>query len=71
MAGLRHEMFHYTREQVRGHLADALALVAELDPPDALRALAFDKAVNLLATKQIVVEQVQPGLPNMAIPRGL
>ena len=71
MAGLRHEMFHYTSEQVRDHLADALALVDELQPPNDLRALAFDKAVNLLSTKQTVIEQVAPGIPNMAIPRGL
>jgi hypothetical protein len=50
---------HNTPEQVRGYLDDALAIVAELEPPGDLRALAFGKAIDLLAAKQIVFEQPQ------------
>lgn len=71
MEGVRRELFHYTREQVRDHLRDALAIVEEIAPPDDLRAVAFEKAVNLLATKNIAVEAVGVAVPKMAIPRGL
>jgi hypothetical protein len=70
MHGIRHELPHNTPEQVREYLSAALEIVAELDPPTDLRVTAFDKAVNLLAAKQIGIEQVQPGMPTMAIPRG-
>ena len=39
--------------------------------PDDLRQAAFVKAVELVSAKQIVMEQINPGVPNMVIPRGL
>ena len=60
---------HNTPEQVRGYIADALALVEELDTPGDLRAVAFVQACQLLAAKQIVMEQIAPMIPHMAIPR--
>jgi hypothetical protein len=65
--GMRHEIMNYTLEQVRGHLADALELVSELEPAEELRPSVFVQAVSLLAQKQIVVEQVAPplGLPRL------
>ena len=62
MTGRRVEYPHHTSEQVRGYLADALAIVTELDLDDDLRALAFAKAVELLAAKQIVMEQIRAPL---------
>lgn len=60
MNGRRSELMHNSPEQVREYLAGALAVVAELEVPDDLRAVAFDKAVNLLASKQITVEPIVP-----------
>lgn len=48
---------NYTREQVAGHLADALAIVGELELTDELAPIAFAKAVDLLAAKRIELEQ--------------
>jgi len=70
MNGRRSELPNNTPEQVREYLEGALAIVAELELADDLRAIAFTKAVDLLASKQIVVEAIQPGIPNLAIPRG-
>ena len=65
MAGIRHEYHHYTPAQVREHLAEALAIMAEheLDPrelPDVLVAV-----YNSLATKNIQVEEVRAGIPGV------
>ena len=67
---MRHEMPHYTPEQVAEHLAEAARLVAEAGLPPAFHVVAFTKALDLLAQKQIIVEQVQPGLPNLGNLRG-
>lgn len=69
---LRHELPNNTPEQVRAYLGGALELVDELGPPDDLRRPFFEKAVQLLAEKQILLEQPAPvafPLPNMAIRR--
>lgn len=69
---IRHEIPNNTPEQVRAYLGGALELVDELGPPDDLRREFFGKAVDLLASKQLVMEQPQPigfPLPNMEIPR--
>lgn len=50
------------------YIAKALALVAELDVPDDLRSVVFDKACNLFSTKQITMEQVPIASGGMAIP---
>lgn len=60
MNGRRIELPHNTPEQVREYLAAALAIVDELDPDDDLRGVAFAKAVDLLAAKQITIEQIAP-----------
>lgn len=71
MKGVRTETFHYTPEQVRGHVAEALAVLRdeELDPADYPELLTA--VYNSLAAKNITVEAVVPGIPNMAIPRGV
>lgn len=46
-----------TPEQVREYVAEALAIVDELDVPDDLREAAFTAAVNLSASKQVLAEQ--------------
>jgi hypothetical protein len=58
---------HNTDAQVQDYLQAALALVADLEPPDDLRQVAFAKAVDLFAAKQIVFEQPAPlvGMPNL------
>jgi hypothetical protein len=57
---------HNSDEQVREYLQAALALIADLDPPDDLRGVAFAKAVDLFSAKQIVFEQ-QPSA--LALPQ--
>jgi hypothetical protein len=54
---------------VRGYLIEALAIVSELELSDDLRQLAFSKAVDLLAAKQIVLEQSPVPVPQIGIPR--
>lgn len=66
----RREYPHHTPEQVRGYLIEALAILAELELTDDLRPLAFSKAVDLLAAKQILVEQAQPAGLAWPIKRG-
>jgi transcriptional regulator GlxA family with amidase domain len=56
-----------TREQVAEYLQTAADIVAELDIAPDLIPHAFVQAVNLVAAKQVVLEQVGLG---MAIPRG-
>jgi hypothetical protein len=53
-----------TNEQVLGYLTAALEITNEIDPPRELREVCFTKAVDLLASKQIVMEQPQQvGMP--------
>ena len=59
---------HNSSAQVRGYIKEALALVAELDPPAKLAPLVFGKAVDLLAAKQIVMEPL--AVHGMQIPQG-
>jgi hypothetical protein len=58
--GRKTEIHHNTPEQVRAVLSGALELVEALPVPDDLRAVAFTKAADLLASKTVQVEQVQP-----------
>lgn len=62
------EVVHNTDDQVREYLRKALALTDELEPPEDLRAIVFQSAVNLFSSKQVVLQQ-GPDLPAMAIPR--
>jgi hypothetical protein len=55
-----------TPEQVREYLQGAADVVEAIDIPADLIPVAFEKAVDLLAGKQIVLEQVGLG---MAMPR--
>lgn len=61
----------YTAEQVKGHLDDAARIVSELELTDDLRVPAFKAAVELLAKKHVMQEIVQPGVPDLAIRRGI
>lgn len=65
------EFFFHTRDQVAGYLDDARAIVVDLELDDALRPIAFAKAVDLLGQKHVVVDPVQPigGAGLLAIPR--
>jgi hypothetical protein len=56
----RQEFPHHTHEQIAGYLADAGKLVEAVDIPADLVPIAYGKAVELLAAKQIVFEQVAP-----------
>lgn len=58
----RTEQQHNTAEQVEEYLAEALRVVESLDVPDALREVAFAKAVDLFSSKQVFFEQ-SPALP--------
>jgi hypothetical protein len=56
----RTEIAHNTPEQVREYLREALAIVAELDPPDDLRPAVFTKAAEYVASKQVMLAQPPP-----------
>jgi hypothetical protein len=63
----RQEFPHYTPEQVAGHLDEAWRIVSEAGLPEEVEPAALAGVLGLLAAKQIVFEQVQPGLlPNLA-----
>lgn len=62
----RVEYPHHTPEQLKGYLDDAITILGELDIEPELREAVFTKVVELLAAKQIVVEQV--AAPLMTIP---
>ena len=51
------EIPHNAPEQVREYLQGALDLVDELEIPDELAPIAFSKAIDLLAAKQLFFEQ--------------
>jgi len=51
---------HNTPEQVHHYLEQALAIVNALELTDDLRVAAFNKAVDLVAGKQITLEQIAP-----------
>jgi hypothetical protein len=51
---------HNTPEQVHHYLEQALAIVDSLELTDDLRVPAFNKAVDLVAGKQITLEQIAP-----------
>ena len=65
----RTDLYHYDREQVERHLRDALDIVADLDPPDDLRAQAFTLATTMLSQKQAIFEALAPS--GLALPRPL
>lgn len=52
---------HNTPEQVHQYLEQALVIVKAFELTDDLRVKAFELAVNLVAGKQIVFEQIAPG----------
>lgn len=52
---------HNTPQQVREYLETAAKIVGELELDGDLKVPAFEKAVDLIAGKQIVVEQIAPG----------
>ena len=56
----RTEHQHNTPEQVHHYLEQALAIVNALELTDDLRVKAFEKAVDLVAGKQITIEQIAP-----------
>jgi hypothetical protein len=58
----RTEHPHNTREQVVEYLSAALVVVDEVGVPDELLEVAFVKAVDLLSAKQLVIEQIRPGV---------
>lgn len=70
MRGVRHEDRHHTDEQIREIVAFAVALADDEAIPSDLREAVFNTAANMRAAKSITVEQVMPGVPNLAMPRG-
>jgi hypothetical protein len=60
---------HNKPEQVVQYVQLALALVEDLDPPEDLRVPTYMKAIELFASKQVVLEQVGVLDGHMAIPR--
>lgn len=62
----RTEEQHNSPEQVSDYLSTALAIVAEVDPPEDLRGVVLAKAIDLVSGKQIFWEQV-PSIPGLSI----
>lgn len=63
------EIPHNSPEQIEDYLRSALELVERLEVPDDLRVAAFTKAVDLFASKQLLLEQAPPlGVGGMEIP---
>jgi hypothetical protein len=60
----REEYHHNTPEQIEDYLASAAEVVGRIELPDDLRGIAFNKAVDLFAAKQIILAQpaAVPGL---------
>jgi len=54
----KQELHFNTPEQVEGYLRMALAAVEAVNPPEDLRVTAYEKAVDLIANKHVVVEQL-------------
>lgn len=64
----RREYAHHTRDQIVGYLRDAVAIVDEADLPPDLTEAAFTETIKLLASKQIFMEEVRPGLGTIVAP---
>jgi hypothetical protein len=58
-----------TPEQAREYLEAALELVEQLEPPAELREHVFNRAVELLSGKQILVSQPPSVSPFAGLPR--
>jgi hypothetical protein len=58
----KHEVPNNTPEQVLAYVNAALAIVAEVEPDDDLRAAVFAAAYAGVSGKQIIMEQQQAGL---------
>lgn len=56
------EAHHHTRDEVQRYVEDALSIVEAVELDGELRPLAFAKALDLLATKQIMYEQIAGGI---------
>lgn len=56
----RQEIPNNTPEQVRDYLVRTLELVEDVNPPDDLRAVAFEAAFSAISGKQILLAQPQP-----------
>lgn len=56
----RTEIPNNTPAQVLEYIDHALAVVEEVAPPNDLREAVFTGALNLIAGKQVVLEQPQP-----------
>ena len=69
MLRISSELRLWKRPAVVEVLREALAVADEVDPPEGLREAVFTQAVGLLAQRQVEIEQVGLGVPNMAIPR--
>jgi hypothetical protein len=63
-----HEHQFNTPEQVAGYLQDALDVVRQLELFDDLRPIAFAKAIELIAAKQVVVDAAQFAPPILTAP---
>lgn len=62
------EYHHHTKEQIYDYLTEALRIVARLELDDDLKAIAFSRCIDLLASKQIFYEQASLGVPHMVMP---
>ena len=71
MNGRRVETHHYTPEQVREHLDEAIAILTERAIPVGGHEALLVALYNSLAAKQITIEQIGMSPVAMAMPKGL
>lgn len=69
MLRVKSELRLWSREQALELIREAAAVVDEAELPDDLRPEAFAKACQLLGERQVELEQVQVGVPAMAVPQ--
>lgn len=65
---MRREFPNNSPDQVLGYLKVALALIEELDPPEDLRVAAFEKAVEYIASKQVLLDPTDFGAAGILRP---
>lgn len=53
------EIHFHTREQIEGYIDTALYIIDHAELEDELKRSAFEKCIDLLAAKQVLIEQPQ------------
>jgi hypothetical protein len=60
---------HNTAGEVEGYVERALAIIESANPPEDLRVAAFTAAINLLSSKQVIIEESD--MTAVSVPAGV